>query len=117
MTLSHFSDNHPQGLLKGEVDRYIIHVRCHGSFVTSCVLTKGIFVTVTNIVGSKSGQVTAAINAVRSGQAHSMSGNTMDLAFLETLVEETVEAFRKLNHIVNNGSYTHDAMMHNTPDE
>ena len=67
-------------------------------------------------VEAKSDQVAADINAA-GGRAISVSGNVMDPAFPERLVEETVKAFGKLNHIVNNAGYTHDGMIHKMSDK
>lgn len=58
----------------------------------------------------------ADINAA-GGRAISVPGNVMDPAFPERLVEETVKAFGKLNHIVNNAGYTHDGMIHKMSDK
>lgn len=65
---------------------------------------------------AKSDQVAADINAA-GGRAISVPGNVMDPAFPEKLVEETVKAFGKINHIVNNAGYTHDGMLHKINDK
>lgn len=65
---------------------------------------------------AKSDQVAADINAA-GGRAISVPGNVMDPAFPEKVVEETVKAFGKINHIVNNAGYTHDGMLHKINDK
>lgn len=65
---------------------------------------------------AKSDQVAADINAA-GGKAISISGDILDPAFPERLIEETVKQFGKINHIVNNAGFTFDGMIHKITDK
>jgi NAD(P)-dependent dehydrogenase (short-subunit alcohol dehydrogenase family) len=60
--------------------------------------------------------VAADINAAGL-KAISIPGNILDADFAENLIEGTVKAFGKINHIVNNAGFTFDAMLHKTTDK
>ncbi|KAI7883901.1 NAD(P)-binding protein [Lichtheimia hyalospora FSU 10163] len=112
----HLSGNYPQGLLAGDVAIITGSGQGIGKSTAELFAREGALVTVTDLDAAKSDQVAADINAA-GGRAISVPGNVMDPAFPEKVVEETVKAFGKINHIVNNAGYTHDGMLHKINDK
>ncbi|KAI8967640.1 hypothetical protein BDF20DRAFT_900410 [Mycotypha africana] len=112
----HLSGNYPQGLLAGEVAIITGSGQGIGKSCAEVFAREGAFVVVTDIDASKSDQVAADINAA-GGKAISIPGDVLDASFPERLVEETVKAFGKINHIVNNAGFTYDGMLHKISDK
>ncbi|KAI8072607.1 hypothetical protein BC940DRAFT_330740 [Gongronella butleri] len=112
----HLSGNYTQGLLAGEVAIITGSGQGIGKSCAELFAREGALVVVTDIDVEKSNQVAADINAA-GGKAISIPGNILDVDFPEKLVEGTVKAFGKLNHIVNNAGFTFDAMLHKTTDK
>jgi 3-oxoacyl-[acyl-carrier protein] reductase len=50
-------------------------------------------------------------------KAISIPGDILDANFPERLIEETVKAYGKINHIVNNAGFTYDGMIHKITDK
>lgn len=59
--------------------------------------------------------VVAEIEAA-GGTAHAVAGDVTDAVFPERIVQATIEAFGKINVLVNNAGYTWDGMMHKMSD-
>ncbi|KAI9250172.1 hypothetical protein BDA99DRAFT_523049 [Phascolomyces articulosus] len=112
----HLSGNYPQGLLAGEVAIITGSGQGIGKSCAEYFAREGALVTVTDIDGAKANQVAADINAA-GGKAIAIAGDIMDPKFPEQLVEGTVKAFGKLNHIVNNAGFTYDGMAHKITDK
>ncbi|CAO3699181.1 unnamed protein product [Rhizopus stolonifer] len=112
----HLSASHPQGLLAGEVAIITGSGQGIGKSCAEYFAREGALVVVTDIDTAKSDQVAADINAA-GGKAISISGDILDPAFPERLIEETVKQFGKINHIVNNAGFTFDGMLHKITDK
>lgn len=76
----------------------------------------GAKVVVTDIDGKKADKV---VNEIRSagGEAIAIPGDVTDPTYAETLIKGTVDAFGKINHIVNNAGFTFDGMIHRMSDK
>ncbi|ORX57648.1 NAD(P)-binding protein [Hesseltinella vesiculosa] len=112
----HLSGNFPTGMLTGEVAIITGSGQGIGKSCAEVYAREGALVVVTDIDAAKSDQVAADINAA-GGKAISIPGDVLDAAFPEKLVEGTVSAFGKINHIVNNAGFTFDGMLHKTTDK
>ncbi|KAI7857381.1 hypothetical protein BDC45DRAFT_459054 [Circinella umbellata] len=112
----HLSGNYPQGLLSGEVAIITGSGQGIGKSAAELFAREGALVCVTDIDAAKANQVASDINAA-GGKAIAIAGNIMDPEFPEQLVEGTVKAFGKLNHIVNNAGFTFDGMAHKMTDK
>ncbi|KAF7725726.1 hypothetical protein EC973_009444 [Apophysomyces ossiformis] len=112
----HLSGSHPKGLLAGEVAIITGSGQGIGKSCAELFAREGALVVVTDIDAAKSDQVAADINAA-GGQAISIPGDVLDPAFPERLIEGTVKAFGKINHIVNNAGFTYDGMIHKISDK
>lgn len=77
---------------------------------------EGAKVVVTDLDAKKSDAVASAIKN-NGGQAISVPGDVTDKKFPEKLIKATIEAFGKINIIVNNAGYTWDGMLHKMSDE
>jgi len=77
---------------------------------------QGAKVVVTDIDAKKSGAVADAINA-SGGQAISVPGDVTDAKFPDRIIKATIDAFGKLNILINNAGYTWDGMAHKITDE
>ncbi|KAI9276033.1 hypothetical protein BY458DRAFT_506856 [Sporodiniella umbellata] len=114
--MGHLTKSSPQGLLAGEVAIITGSGQGIGKSCAEYFAREGAWVVVTDIDAAKSDQVAADINAA-GGKAISISGDILDPAFPERLIEDTVKQFGKLNHIVNNAGFTFDGMIHKITDK
>ncbi|KAI7861775.1 hypothetical protein BDF14DRAFT_1864450 [Spinellus fusiger] len=112
----HLSGNFPKGLLAGEVAIITGSGQGIGRSCAEMFAREGALVVVTDIDAGKSDQVAADINAA-GGKAISIPGDITDAAFPDALVQGTVKAFGKINHIVNNAGFTYDGMLHKITDK
>ncbi|KAI8989451.1 hypothetical protein BDB01DRAFT_718382 [Pilobolus umbonatus] len=112
----HLSGNYPQGLLAGEVAIITGSGQGIGKSCAELFAREGALVVVTDIDAAKSDQVAADLRAAGL-QAVSIPGDIIDPAFPERLIEGTVQAFGKINHIVNNAGFTYDGMIHKMTDK
>ncbi|RCH79231.1 hypothetical protein CU098_006348, partial [Rhizopus stolonifer] len=104
------------GLLAGEVAIITGSGQGIGKSCAELFAREGALVVVTDIDAAKSDQVAADINAAGL-KAISIPGDILDVSFPERLIEETVKAFGKINHIVNNAGFTYDGMLHKITDK
>ncbi|KAI8087795.1 uncharacterized protein B0P05DRAFT_602688 [Gilbertella persicaria] len=112
----HLSGNYTKGLLAGEVAIITGSGQGIGKSCAELFAREGALVVVTDIDAAKSDQVAADINAAGL-KAISIPGDILDVSFPERLIEETVKAFGKINHIVNNAGFTYDGMLHKITDK
>ncbi|GAA5801449.1 hypothetical protein EDC94DRAFT_530616 [Helicostylum pulchrum] len=112
----HLSGNFPQGLLAGEVAIITGSGQGIGKSCAEYFAREGALVVVTDIDAAKSDQVAADINAA-GYKAISIPGDILDATFPERLIEGTVQAYGKINHIVNNAGFTFDGMIHKMTDK
>ncbi|KAI9020985.1 hypothetical protein CLU79DRAFT_754593 [Phycomyces nitens] len=112
----HLSGNFPKGLLAGEVAIITGSGQGIGKSCAEMFAREGALVVVTDIDAAKANQVASDINAA-GGKAIAISGDITDPAFPENLIEGTVKAFGKINHIVNNAGFTYDGMIHKITDK
>ncbi|ORY95406.1 hypothetical protein BCR43DRAFT_459156 [Syncephalastrum racemosum] len=112
----HLSGNYPQGMLAGEVAIITGSGQGIGKSCAEVFAREGALVVVTDIDADKANAVAADINAA-GGKAIAVPGNVLDEKFGEHLIAETVKAFGKINHIVNNAGFTYDGMIHKTSDK
>lgn len=61
-------------------------------------------------------EVVAEIKAA-GGEAIAIAGDVTDPAFPEQLLQQTIDAYGKINIFVNNAGFTWDGMLHNMSDE
>ncbi|RUP52462.1 hypothetical protein BC936DRAFT_145219 [Jimgerdemannia flammicorona] len=133
--------NYPKGLLAGEVaiitgSGDVSSVFGSQGIGKSCAMLfakEGAYVVVTDIDNGticsrcplnhenqirtgKSDAVAADINAA-GGKAISVPGDVLDASFPDRLINETIKAFGKINHIVNNAGFTWDGMLHKLTDK
>lgn len=76
---------------------------------------EGAKVVVTDLDAAKSNSVAEEIK-FNGGQAVSVAGDITDPAFPEKLVKAAIDAFGKINILVNNAGYTWDGMLHTMTD-
>jgi len=112
----HLSGNHPKGLLAGEVAIITGSGQGIGKSCAELFAREGAYVVITDIDAGKADQVAADINAA-GGKAIAIAGDVLDPAFPEALIEGTVKAFGKINHIINNAGFTFDGMLHKITDK
>ncbi|KAL9552473.1 hypothetical protein MBANPS3_003744 [Mucor bainieri] len=112
----HLSGNFPKGMLAGEVAIITGSGQGIGKSCAEIFAREGALVVVTDIDATKSDQVAADINAAGL-KAISIPGDILDETFPERLIEGTVKAFGKVNHIVNNAGFTFDGMIHKITDK
>jgi 3-oxoacyl-[acyl-carrier protein] reductase len=77
---------------------------------------EGCAVVVSDLDPVKSDKVAADINAA-GGRAISVPGDVTDAKWPELVVSKTIQAFGKLNLIVNNAGYTWDSLLQKTTDK
>ncbi|KAI8880569.1 NAD(P)-binding protein [Backusella circina FSU 941] len=112
----HLSGNYPNGMLAGEVAIITGSGQGIGKSCAELFAREGALVVVTDIDAEKSNQVAADINAAGL-KAISIPGDILDNTFPERLIEGTVKAYGKINHIVNNAGFTYDGMIHKITDK
>ncbi|TPX30394.1 hypothetical protein SmJEL517_g06044 [Synchytrium microbalum] len=103
---------YPKGLLYNEVAIITGSGQGIGAATAKAFAAEGAKVVITDIDASKSDAVAKEIGA----NAISVPGDITAKGFAEKLVGETVKAFGKINHIVNNAGFTYDGMAHKTTD-
>ncbi|ORZ06878.1 hypothetical protein BCR42DRAFT_456216 [Absidia repens] len=112
----HLSGNYPQGLLAGEVAIITGSAQGIGKSCAELFAREGAYVVVTDIDAEKAAQVAADLTNA-GYKAIAIPGNILDADFAEKLIEGTVKAFGRINHIVNNAGFTFDGMIHKTTDK
>jgi len=112
----HLSNNHPRGLLVGEVA--IITGAGQGIGKSCAVLfaKEGAKVVVSDIDAKRLTDVTKEIEGF-GGDVLAVAGDVGADDFPKKIVDATVQKYGKINHIVNNAGFTFDKMLHTTPDD
>jgi 3-oxoacyl-[acyl-carrier protein] reductase len=104
------------GLLNGQVAIVTGSGQGIGAATAMLFAEEGAKVVVTDLDAAKSNSVAAAIKLI-GGSAISVPGDITDPNFPEKLVTATLEAFGKVNVLVNNAGYTWDGMLHTMTDD
>ncbi|KAJ3209659.1 hypothetical protein HDU67_006022 [Dinochytrium kinnereticum] len=87
-----------------------------GAAMARLFAKEGAWVVVTDLDGVKAQAVADEIKA-GGGKSIAVAGDVTDPSFPDRLVKATVEAFGKINHIVNNAGFTFDGMLHKMSDK
>ncbi|KAI9022032.1 hypothetical protein DFJ74DRAFT_706931 [Hyaloraphidium curvatum] len=106
----------PGGLVAGQVAIITGSGQGIGRAAALLFAREGASVVVTDIDKAKADAVAEEIKA-EGGKAISFPGDVTDPAFPEGIVKAAVDAFGKINHIVNNAGYTWDGMIHKMTDK
>ncbi|KAG6910613.1 hypothetical protein DXG01_009122 [Tephrocybe rancida] len=108
----HVSNTHGRGLLAGEV------AIITGESKSAALLfaKEGAKVVVSDIDEKRLVTVVEEIKAA-GGDAIGVAGDVGADDFPKKIVDATVHAYGKINHIVNNAGFTFDKMLHTTPDD
>eukprot|EP00026_Physarum_polycephalum_P012368 Phypoly_transcript_12667.p1 GENE.Phypoly_transcript_12667~~Phypoly_transcript_12667.p1 ORF type:complete len:302 (+),score=56.17 Phypoly_transcript_12667:195-1100(+) len=104
------------GLLNGQVAIITGSGQGIGAATAQLFAKEGAKVVVTDLDAAKSNGVAEEIK-LHGGYAISVPGDITDPAFPEKLVKATIEAFGKVNVLVNNAGYTWDGMLHTMTDQ
>ncbi|KLO05618.1 short-chain dehydrogenase/reductase SDR [Schizopora paradoxa] len=113
---SHFTSSSSKGLLKDEV---VIVTGAAQGIGRSCAIIfarEGAKVVVSDLDEKKAQIVVDEIKAA-GGEAIAVGGDVGAEDFPERIVKVTVDAYGKINHIVNNAGFTYDKMLHTMPDD
>ncbi|KAK0442296.1 uncharacterized protein EV420DRAFT_1278402 [Desarmillaria tabescens] len=114
----HLSNTHSRGLLANEVAIITGAGQGIGRSAALLFAKEGAKVVISDIDATKLISVAAEIEALAgSGNVLSVAGDVGADDFPKKIVDATVKAFGKINHIVNNAGFTFDKMLHTTPDE
>lgn len=115
---SHLSNSHSRGLLADEVAIITGAGQGIGRSAALLFAKEGAKVVISDIDATKLISVASEIEAlVGTGNVLSVAGDVGADDFPKKIVDATVKAFGKINHIVNNAGFTFDKMLHTTPDE
>ncbi|KAJ3189801.1 hypothetical protein HDU85_000085 [Gaertneriomyces sp. JEL0708] len=110
------SNAYPSGLLANQVTIITGAGQGIGEAVAKLFAKEGASVVVTDLDATKAQSVVDDIKA-SGGSAIAISGDVTDPEYPAKLIEQTVSAFGKINHIVNNAGFTYDGMMHRMSDK
>ncbi|KAJ3105990.1 hypothetical protein HDU97_007174 [Phlyctochytrium planicorne] len=110
------SSSHPQGLLYNQVAIITGSGQGIGAAMAKLFAKEGAMVVVTDLDGAKAQAVASEITSL-NGKAIAVQGDVTDPSYPDRLVKETVSAFGKINHIVNNAGFTFDGMLHKMSDK
>ncbi|KAK0199559.1 hypothetical protein DFS33DRAFT_1268422 [Desarmillaria ectypa] len=114
----HLSNSHSRGLLADEVAIITGAGQGIGRSAALLFAKEGAKVVISDIDATKLISVAAEIEALGgSGNVLSVAGDVGADDFPKKIVDATIKAFGKINHIVNNAGFTFDKMLHTTPDE
>jgi len=103
------------GLLAGQVAIITGSGQGIGAAAAKLFSSEGAKVVVTDLDAAKSNAVAEEIKR-SGGQVISVPGDITDASFPDALLKATVDAFGKVNIIVNNAGYTWDGVLHNMTD-
>ncbi len=87
-----------------------------GAATAKLFASQGARVVVSDLDAAPAEEVVAAIKA-DGGEAIAHAGDVTDPAFPEAVVKAAIDAFGKLNILVNNAGYTWDGMLHKMSDK
>ncbi|KAG0090242.1 Methionine aminopeptidase 1, partial [Podila epicladia] len=118
LIMNHLSSSaaHPAGLLAGQVAIITGAGQGIGGATALLFAKEGASVVVSDLDDVKGNDIANQIKQA-GGKAIVVSGDVTDVTFPERLIEETIKAFGKINHIVNNAGFTFDGMLHKTTDK
>lgn len=103
-------------LLEGQVAIITGSGQGIGAATAKLFAQQGAKVVVTDLDAAKSEKIVAEIKA-EGGVAISVPGDVTAVEFPDRLIKETINAFGKINIIVNNAGYTWDGIMHKMTDK
>lgn len=104
------------GILQGQVAIITGSGQGIGEAAAKLFAKEGAKVVVTDLDAAKANAVVSAIKSA-GGSAISVPGDVTDPAYPEKLIKETINAFGKINIIVNNAGYTWDGVIHTMTDQ
>jgi 3-oxoacyl-[acyl-carrier protein] reductase len=104
------------GLLEGQVAIITGSGRGIGAAAAKLSAQHGAQVTVSDLDPEPAEQVAAEIKEA-GGEAIAVPGDVTDPAFPDQIMKATVDAFGKINVLVNNAGYTWDTMLHKMEDK
>ncbi len=104
------------GMLVGQVAIITGAGRGIGAAAAKLFAAQGAKVVVSDLDAAPADAVVAEI-AAAGGTAIAAAGDVTDPAFPNLLMKKTIEAFGKLNILVNNAGYTWDGMLHKMSDK
>lgn len=112
----HISNNYGRGLLNGEVAIITGAAQGIGRSAALLFAKEGAKVVVSDLDEKKAQAVVDEIKAA-GGDAIAVGGDVGAEEFPKNILEATIKAYGKLNHIVNNAGFTYDRMLHTMPDD
>jgi 3-oxoacyl-[acyl-carrier protein] reductase len=104
------------GILQGQVAIITGSGQGIGEAAAKLFAKEGAKVVVTDLDAVKANAVVSAIKSA-GGQAIAVPGDVTDAAYPDKLIKETINAFGKINIIVNNAGYTWDGVVHTMTDQ
>jgi len=112
---SHFTSSSSKGLLKDEV----VIVGAAQGIGRSCaiIFARGGAKVVVSDLDEKKAQVVVDEIKAAGGDAIAVGGDVGAEDFPERVLKATIDAYGKLNHIVNNAGFTYDKMLHTMADD
>jgi len=113
---SHFTSSSSKGLLKDEV---VIVTGAAQGIGRSCaiIFARGGAKVVVSDLDEKKAQVVVDEIKAAGGDAIAVGGDVGAEDFPERVLKATIDAYGKLNHIVNNAGFTYDKMLHTMADD
>ncbi|KAG5338533.1 3-oxoacyl-[acyl-carrier-protein] reductase [Termitomyces sp. T112] len=112
----HITNTYGRGLLAGEVAIITGAGQGIGRSAALLFAKEGAKVVVSDIDEKKCAAVVDEIKAA-GGDAIGVAGDVGAEDFPKKVVDATVKAYGKINHIINNAGFTYDKMLHTTPDD
>ncbi|GJN93809.1 hypothetical protein Rhopal_006867-T1 [Rhodotorula paludigena] len=113
---SQLSASSPKGLLAGDVAVVTGAAQGIGRATALLFAAEGAKVVVSDLDQAKAQKVVDEIEQ-QGGEAIAIGGDVTADGFAKKLVEETVQKFGSIEHIVNNAGFTSDKMLHTMTDD
>ncbi|KAF8330346.1 short-chain dehydrogenase/reductase SDR [Cantharellus anzutake] len=112
----HLSNNHPRGLLAGEVAIITGAAQGIGRSTALLFAKEGAKVVVSDLDAKKAEAVVEEIRAA-GGDAIAVGGDVSAEDFPDRIIKATIDKYGKLNHLINNAGFTFDKMIHTMTDQ
>jgi len=115
-TSGHSASPRVEGLLKGQVAIITGSGQGIGEAAAYLFASEGSKVVVTDLDGEKAKKVADEIKR-NGGEAIAVAGDVTNVNFPKEVIQKTIDAFGKINILVNNAGYTWDGVIHKMTDK